>query len=48
MAVPLVEIIHPEGAFTTDAKQRLLENLSTSCLRWEVVEGERCCFEVTS
>ena len=19
-----------------------------SCLRWEVVEGERCCFEVTS
>ena len=36
--MPLVEIIHPEGAFTTDAKKRLLENLSTSCLRWEGIE----------
>ena len=31
-------IIHPEGAFTADAKKSLLENLSATCLRWEGIE----------
>jgi phenylpyruvate tautomerase PptA (4-oxalocrotonate tautomerase family) len=38
MAVPLVEIIHPEGAFTADAKKSLLESLSATCLFWEGIE----------
>jgi phenylpyruvate tautomerase PptA (4-oxalocrotonate tautomerase family) len=36
--MPLVEVIHPEGAFSADAKKILLENLSATCLRWEGVE----------
>ncbi len=36
--MPLVEVIHPEGAFSADAKKMLLENLSATCLRWEGVE----------
>ncbi len=36
--MPLVEVIHPEGAFSAEAKQMLLENLSATCLRWEGVE----------
>ena len=36
--MPLVEVIHPEGAFSADAKKMLLETLSASCLRWEGVE----------
>lgn len=36
--MPLVEIIHPEGAFDADAKKTLLETLSATCLRWEGVE----------
>lgn len=38
MAVPMVEIIHPEGAFTAEAKKSLLESLSATCLRWEGIE----------
>ena len=36
--MPLIEVIHPEGAFSADAKKMLLENLSATCLRWEGVE----------
>ena len=36
--MPLVEVIHPEGAFDADAKATLLETLSATCLRWEGVE----------
>jgi phenylpyruvate tautomerase PptA (4-oxalocrotonate tautomerase family) len=36
--MPLVEVIHPEGAFSADAKEMLLQNLSATCLRWEGVE----------
>jgi len=36
--MPLVEVIHPEGAFSADAKKTLLKNLSATCLRWEGVE----------
>jgi len=36
--MPLVEVIHPEGAFSADARKTLLENLSATCLRWEGVE----------
>ena len=38
MAVPMVEIIHPEGAFTAEAKKSLLESLSETCLFWEGIE----------
>ena len=33
--MPLVEVIHPEGAFTPEAKSKLLATLSSTCLRWE-------------
>ena len=36
--MPLVEVIHPEGAFTPKARQDLLGKLSTICLRWEGIE----------
>jgi phenylpyruvate tautomerase PptA (4-oxalocrotonate tautomerase family) len=36
--MPLVDIIHPQGAFTAPAKKKLLETLSASCLRWEGIE----------
>jgi phenylpyruvate tautomerase PptA (4-oxalocrotonate tautomerase family) len=36
--MPLVEVIHPEGALDADAKKLLLETLSATCLRWEGVE----------
>lgn len=36
--MPLVEIIHPEGAFDAAAKKKLLESLSATCLRWEGIE----------
>src|SRR5437868_14213092 len=36
--MPLVEVIHPEGAFDADSKKRLLETLSATCLRWEGVD----------
>jgi phenylpyruvate tautomerase PptA (4-oxalocrotonate tautomerase family) len=36
--MPLVEVIHPEGAFDADAKKMLLETLSATCLRWEGVD----------
>ena len=36
--MPLVEVIHPEGAFSAGAKKMLLETLSATCLRWEGVE----------
>ena len=36
--MPLVEVIHAEGAFSADARKTLLENLSATCLRWEGVE----------
>jgi len=36
--MPLVEVIHPEGALSVDAKAMLLKTLSATCLRWEGVE----------
>lgn len=36
--MPLVEVIHPEGAFDEAAKKTLLSNLSATCLRWEGIE----------
>lgn len=36
--MPLVEVIHPEGAFSADGKKKLLESLSATCLRWEGIE----------
>ncbi|MFC4948404.1 tautomerase family protein [Pseudonocardia sp. GCM10023141] len=33
--MPLVEIIHPTGAFDSAAKEKLLSSLSSACLRWE-------------
>ncbi|MDQ1516105.1 MAG: hypothetical protein QOE80_1935 [Actinomycetota bacterium] len=36
--MPLVEVIHPEGAFDADSKKLLLETLSATCLRWEGVD----------
>jgi phenylpyruvate tautomerase PptA (4-oxalocrotonate tautomerase family) len=36
--MPLVEIIHPEGAFGDAETRRLLETLSATCLQWEAIE----------
>ncbi|GAA4539286.1 tautomerase family protein [Pseudonocardia xishanensis] len=36
--MPLVEIIHPAGAFDAEAKKKLLASLSSACLRWEGIE----------
>lgn len=36
--MPLVEVIHPEGALDAEAKKLLLESLSATCLRWEGVD----------
>lgn len=33
--MPLVEVIHPEGAFSPEAKSKLLATLSATCLKWE-------------
>src|SRR6266700_3023075 len=36
--MPLVEVIHPQGAFDADGKKKLLESLSATCLRWEGID----------
>jgi phenylpyruvate tautomerase PptA (4-oxalocrotonate tautomerase family) len=35
--MPLMDVIHPEGSFSTEAREKLLSSLWALCLRWEGV-----------
>jgi phenylpyruvate tautomerase PptA (4-oxalocrotonate tautomerase family) len=35
--MPLMDVIHPEGAFSPEARDELLRTLWRTCLRWEAV-----------
>ncbi|MEA2312700.1 MAG: hypothetical protein QOE28_2668 [Solirubrobacteraceae bacterium] len=39
--MPLMDVIHSEGAFSPEARDELLRTLWRTCVRWEVIGSSR-------